>query len=58
MGWKSFLRVEVIVSYVELKKGVGDAFSGKAYARETKKAAALSGGCRLVGFVKRLVAGA
>jgi hypothetical protein len=32
--------VEVIVSYVELKKGVQDAFLSEAFDRRTKKAAA------------------
>jgi hypothetical protein len=48
--WDDSFLSEVIVSYVELKKGVGDAFSGEAFACETKKSGSPVWGCRLVGL--------
>jgi hypothetical protein len=42
--------VEVIVSYVELKKGVRDAFSAKHCSRGEKAAALFEVGCRFVDF--------
>jgi hypothetical protein len=48
--WDDSFLSEVIVSYVELKKGVRDAFPGEAFACETKKAAALSGAAAWLGL--------
>jgi len=35
-SWRRLFLVGVIVSYVEAKRGVGDAFLRKAFAGETK----------------------